>query len=64
MSDSDEFYDKCYGAWRSGHNPDLVNRDRFDNLQAQGFEPDEISWRDCYPKQEEPYPETETEETT
>lgn len=58
MNESD-FYDKCYDAWRSGRNPDMVSRDRYDYLMCSGFVEDEISWRDCYPnrgrsEQEEP----------
>jgi len=29
MSDDKEFYDLCYDVWRSGGNPDLVDKDRF-----------------------------------
>ena len=39
----EDFYDRVYEEWRRGHNPDDINEDRWDDLQAQGFYPDEIS---------------------
>lgn len=66
-----DFYDLCYDAWRNGRNPDMVDRDRYDARIAQGYEAEEISWRDCYPNrgesQESEYPEFDqalTEEDT
>lgn len=44
MSDpNDNFYDCCYEEWRRGHNPDDLSMDRWDDLRAQGYYPDEIS---------------------
>jgi len=48
------FGDAVYDAWRSGHNPDLVDRDQFDNRLAMGAQPEEIGWRDCYPNHGRP----------
>lgn len=63
MSRKDEedraFYDAVYDAWRSGRNPDLVDRDRFDYCLVRGAYPEEISWKDCYPNHGQP---CETEE--
>jgi hypothetical protein len=44
----DDYYDKCYDAWMSGKNPDLVSIEKYDMLLDKGFYPDEISWKDCY----------------
>jgi hypothetical protein len=49
MGDRDAFYDKCYDAWMSGRNPDLVSEDQYDEMLSRGYEPEDISWRDCYP---------------
>ena len=38
-----EFYDLVYDAWMSGKNPDLVSKDKYDDLLAQGYYPDEIT---------------------
>ena len=48
--EQDAFYDLCYEAWRSGKNPDAISEDRYDDLLAQGYYPDEISLKDVYPK--------------
>ena len=45
-----EFYDLCYEAWMIGKNPDLVNEDDYDYMKAKGYYPDEITLKDCYPK--------------
>ena len=49
----DEFYDLVYEAWMSGRDPDAVDIDRYDDLQAQGYYPDEISLDMMLPKREE-----------
>ena len=45
-----EFYDLVYEAWMSGRNPDVVSEDRYDDLRAAGYYPDEISLGDVLPK--------------
>jgi hypothetical protein len=51
---NDDFYDKCYDAWRAGRDPDLVSEDRYDMMLDKGFYPDEITWQDCYPNRGRP----------
>ncbi|MCR4300658.1 MAG: hypothetical protein NUV51_03535 [Sulfuricaulis sp.] len=45
MSD-DTFGDAVWEAWRSGRNPDLVDRDRLWYDEAQGYEPEECVARE------------------
>jgi len=49
-----EFYKLCYEAWMTGHSPNDVERDRYDDLIADGFSPDEISLSMVLPPKDEP----------
>ena len=44
----DDFYDKCYDAWRDGKNPDMVNDEKYERKIDQGYYPDEFSYKDIY----------------
>ncbi len=44
-----DFYDKCYDAYRNGHDPDGCSEERYDQILDKGFYPDEINWRDLLP---------------
>ena len=43
------FYDLVYEAYRQGKDSDAVDRDRFDDMRASGYYPDEITLRDVMP---------------
>ena len=45
----DGFYDKVFDAWMASRNPDEVSEDSYTVMLNTGYEPDEISWQDCYP---------------
>ena len=64
MSEMDEirFYDLVYDAWRSGRNPDAIDRDRYDDKRAMGFYPDEITLDDVCPKRKQEEAEDKKEE--
>lgn len=38
-----EYYDLQYEAWRRGENPDRIDPDRYDDLKARGYYPEEIT---------------------
>lgn len=40
---SDEYYDAYYEVWRSGRDPDRLDRDRADDLAADGCNGEEIA---------------------
>ncbi len=60
--EDERFDDLVYEAWRTGENPDLVSRDRYDGLLSRGFYPDEISLRGVLPTPIEPQEEYPYEE--
>jgi hypothetical protein len=54
---SDEFYDVCYEVWRSGGNPDQIDRDRVDDYLYDGASPEDVAaieLRHQMPRHEEP----------
>ena len=60
--DDERFGDLVYEAWRSGRNPDLVDRDRYDAARAAGTYPDEITLRHVLPKARTDYPDEPEED--
>lgn len=50
QKEDERYYDLVYEAWRSGRDPDHVSRDRYADMLARGFEPDEITVTNVLPK--------------
>ena len=48
--EDDRFGDLVYEAWRTGHDPDQVSRDRYDGMLSHRYYPDEISLGSCIPQ--------------
>ena len=59
MSDEEKFYDRVYEAWMRGRNPDLVDREQWDWLRAEGYQPEEIPLKVIMPPEREPLREEE-----
>jgi len=51
--DEKRFYDLVYEAWTRGKNPDAVSIDRYDDMLAKGYEPEEIQLSDVLPSPKE-----------
>ena len=54
----ERFGELVYDAWRSGRSPDQVSEERYDEMLASGYAPEEIQVVDVMPSPASPMPST------